>query len=319
MALTGNTFFFPWEPALMEWLQTNLSSGLISFISHLSFFGEEIFLVLVIGFLYWSWNKELGTKAGIHVLMCLAWFPIAKNVALRRRPYMDHESIQILRVVEPSADPMDITAQGYSFPSGHSACSMSLFGTIARFTKKGWLIALAVLIPLLVGFSRVAVGAHYPTDVLGGWLVALFVIAFVPWLEKKLKKRELFYGVLILLALPGMFICKSTDYFTGFGLLTGFLAATLLDAKVIHFENTRSPLRAILRVVIGAGLFLGLNTLLKLPFSKDFLNSGVPASLLVRSVRYAVVTFLVFGVYPYFFRFTARIGAKKTPNVAAAQ
>jgi membrane-associated phospholipid phosphatase len=45
---------------------------------------------------------------------------MAKNIALRRRPYFDHESIHILRVVEPEADIYDIAAQGYSFPSGHS-------------------------------------------------------------------------------------------------------------------------------------------------------------------------------------------------------
>ena len=54
----GNTFFFTWEPALMVWLQSRLPDSLISLFSKLSFFGEEIFLIAVLGFLYWSYDKR---------------------------------------------------------------------------------------------------------------------------------------------------------------------------------------------------------------------------------------------------------------------
>ena len=58
----GNTFFFEWENSLIEWLQANLSGGVISVISTLSFFGEVLLCILLLGFLYWSWDKELGKK-----------------------------------------------------------------------------------------------------------------------------------------------------------------------------------------------------------------------------------------------------------------
>ena len=52
MAVAGNIFYFDWEIALMEWLQANLGPGAISFLSLLSMFGEQLLMVVIIGFLY---------------------------------------------------------------------------------------------------------------------------------------------------------------------------------------------------------------------------------------------------------------------------
>ena len=136
----------------------------ISILSFFSLFGEELLTILILGFLYWSYNKRIGKMVGLSVLAGMVWCPMIKNIVLRRRPYFDHEEIGILRVVEPEADIYDITAQGYSFPSGHSANASSLYGIIAANIKKRWMTVLAVVLPLLVGVSRVTVGAHYPTD-----------------------------------------------------------------------------------------------------------------------------------------------------------
>ena len=162
----GNTFYFQWEVFLMEWLQANISSTGISIISFFSMFGEELFLILVVGFVYWSYDKKLGRLIGMSAIMGLIWNTMIKNIALRRRPYFDHENINILRVVDPEADINNIAAQGFSFPSGHSTNVATVFGSLATNVRKRWLTVAAIVIPLLTGFSRVVVGAHYPTDVL---------------------------------------------------------------------------------------------------------------------------------------------------------
>ena len=60
----GNTFFFPWEPALMVWLQSHLGSFGVTLASIFSMFGEEMATILVLGFCYWGWKKELGKFIG---------------------------------------------------------------------------------------------------------------------------------------------------------------------------------------------------------------------------------------------------------------
>ena len=306
MAATGNTFFFNWEVSLMEWLQSHIGGVGISIISFFSMFGEELLLILIVGFVYWSYDKKLGRTMGLSAIMGLTWNTMAKNVALRRRPYFDHEGIKILRVVEPQADIYDIAAQGYSFPSSHSTNAVTVFASLAVNLRKRWVTVIAIVIPLLTGISRIVVGAHYPTDVLAGWLLGAISVLIVQQLQKRMNNTLALYGILLLTAIPGCFYCKSADYFTSVGLLIGFMGGTLLEDRCVRFENTRRPIWMAVRVLGGAAVYFALNTVLKLPFSKEFLSGSSAASLLVRCVRYAIVAFVDFGVYPMLFRLERR-------------
>jgi membrane-associated phospholipid phosphatase len=66
---------------------------------------------------------------------------------------------------------------GFSFPSAHSASAVALYvmlaliaGTALRGRVRGSAWAAAIALALAIGISRVYLGAHYPTDVLAGWL-----------------------------------------------------------------------------------------------------------------------------------------------------
>ena len=152
MAASGNTLFFQWEVDLIEWLQTHIGSAGISLISFFSMFGEEILLIMIVGFVYWSYDKKLGRSVGLSAIMGIAWNTMTKNIVLRRRPYFDHKDIKIMRVVDPEADIYDISAQGYSFPSGHSTNSATVFGALAAGLRKRWMTIAAVVIIFLTGF-----------------------------------------------------------------------------------------------------------------------------------------------------------------------
>jgi undecaprenyl-diphosphatase len=78
-------------------------------------------------------------------------------------------------------------APGYSFPSGHTLNSTATYGLVALYTWRSRLslnarraaCAVLVAIPFLVGLSRIALGVHYPSDVLGGWLAGMAVVFLV--------------------------------------------------------------------------------------------------------------------------------------------
>jgi undecaprenyl-diphosphatase len=78
------------------------------------------------------------------------------------------------------------TATFYSFPSGHATVAVGFYGTltlILAYRLRGparWaVVACGVLLVLLIGFSRLYLGVHYPTDVLAGYLAAPLWLVFV--------------------------------------------------------------------------------------------------------------------------------------------
>ena len=77
------------------------------------------------------------------------------------------------------ADFVQTKEKGDSYPSAHASNSMCL-AVLALLLWPG-LKKWPLLLPLLVGYSRVYLGKHYPTDVLAGWLLGL-VVGYVVWL-----------------------------------------------------------------------------------------------------------------------------------------
>lgn len=79
---------------------------------------------------------------------------------------------------------------GYSFPSGHSSTVALVGGSLILLTWRvckranlKWLLTFIwVLMIMLIGYSRIYVGAHYPTDVLGGWSLGIWIVTTFDWL-----------------------------------------------------------------------------------------------------------------------------------------
>ncbi len=310
MTAAGVSFSFGWELPFMEWLQHALGPKLSYLFSTLSLFGEAMALLFVIGILYWGLDKKAGYMTAVNVLFAISGASMIKNVVMRLRPYFDDPAITVFRPVEASADLYDISAQGYSFPSIHSSNSAGLFGSLALSSpvQKGSLpvrrlfTVLAVLLPLLVGFSRVVAGVHYPTDVLTGWCWGLLWIFLLPFLRKIIRKEPVFFALILVLILPGLFFCRSNDYFTSTGLLVGILFARPFEERFVRFSNTGKLSAILLRLLGGVLLYLLSNALLKLPFSAALFDGTGRISFLLRFLRYAIISFLAFGVYPFTFR-----------------
>ncbi len=297
----GTTFYYEWEVMFMQWLQNVLGSTTTMPATVISYLGEEVVLIAVWGIMYWCIDKKCGRFLGLSICLGIVINPMIKNLVLRRRPYCDHPEIRCYKPVDPGADIYDLSAQGFSFPSMHSANSVLIYGGLASYMKKKPLTVIGIVIPLLVGLSRIAVGVHYPTDVIAGLVLGILFLALATFLHKRAQRRWLLYIVIFVLSCLGVIFCRSNDYYTALGFMGGFFAGDIFEEKFVRFKNTKSPLKCVLRTVIGFAVFLGLNSVLKLPFSKEFLNSATMAAYMVRMVRYLIVNFVIVGVYPYFF------------------
>ncbi len=310
----GNVFYFQWEADLIAWLQQNMGSAGTAAAKIASFIGGETMSLLLLIAMLFCYKKEAGKRVATTVLTASMWFPMIKNIVLRVRPYMVEElkdKIEVLQVVEADADKWDIIQQGFSFPSGHGATAVSLFGSIALEVRKRWMWTLAIILPLLIGFSRIAVGVHYPTDVLAGWAVGLAAIGFNILLQKYVKQEWLRWVILLVLTVPGIFWCHSRDYFSALGLLIAAAVAFPYEAKYVRFQDTRNVWAMILRCIGAFAIYFALNTLLKMPFNKEWLDSGELLANLVRTARYAVILFIVLAVYPRIFPLIEKVGKNR--------
>ena len=297
----GNVFYFDWEPTFMVWLQNVLGPFAEKVCPILSMLGEEYVMIAVFAVFYLWLNKEAGRYIGINFVTCLNWNPFIKNIFLRLRPYTSNPDIRVLKQVDPNAPLEDVAAQGYSFPSGHSCNAATMYGSVAARFKKWWLWLLAAVLILLVGFSRVAVGVHYPTDVMAGWTLGIVIILVVSALQRVIKKKWLLFLILTVILIPGWFFCASNDFFTGFGIQVGFFCGMLFDDRFVRFKDTKNVLYGILRVLGGMGIYLGLSSVLKLPFPAEVREANDFLAHLIRAGRYAVTTFVVSGLYPMLF------------------
>ena len=298
----GNAFFFDWEPGLMEWLQSHIGSFGTSVMSFFSAFGEETILIAFTCILYFIVDKEAAKFAARRFMLAGCLYAGIKNIVCRLRPYMAHGNVKCLKPVDKNADLFDIKAQGYSFPSGHSSGSASIFLGSSVYLKKTLMTVISVIIVLLVGISRFCLGVHYPTDVLAGWAIGIGSIFLFSLLEKLIKDRRIIYLIFIVLFMPGFFFCTTNDFYTNYGLMIGLFAADLFEERFVRFEKPANIWLGLLRIAGAIALYFGLNMLLKLPFSSEFQHSDTLAAHIVRAVRYSIVLFIPMGLYPMCFK-----------------
>ena len=167
--------------------------------------GEFWLPTLVCAITYWCIDFRAGiylfSLEGLNILLTHFF----KMLACVYRPWVLNSSIQPSELAVPYA-------KGYSFPSGHSAMSSSVFGGIAYLVKKNKALCIFIIgLILLVGFSRLWLGVHTPQDVIVGLLTGLVLVfainKTINWADKnKNRYMYLLVAVDILAALALIYI-----------------------------------------------------------------------------------------------------------------
>ena len=136
--------------------------------------------------------------AGIVIALWL-WFkghrhlPIVLTaIVLVGRALSEAQKFWIARV-RPDLEPHLVVVKTSSFPSGHATSSMIFYLTLAfaltRGTRWRWpAVAGAVLLSLLIGISRVMLGVHWPSDVVGGWAFGMLWVLLTLRLAERFVK-----------------------------------------------------------------------------------------------------------------------------------
>ena len=152
------------------------------FITH----SGDRYVVIILGIillLIKSLREKYGVKFAIAALSSTALYQIMKYIFQRPRPDL------ALRLIEQG---------GYSFPSGHSMNCLVSYGILIylllRYCENRRLAKLLSfglgLLTILIGFSRVYVGVHYPTDIIGGWSLGIAVLVAMIYAFEKFDSRS---------------------------------------------------------------------------------------------------------------------------------
>lgn len=157
----------------------NMSDTVTTIYKVITFFGSTVFIVsLVIFFLVILFKN----KRGIIIAICLIVSTILNNV------------IKVIIKRERPLDLMLVEESTYSFPSGHTMASVSLYGLLIYLiwqTKwhkniKILLTSFLSILIIAIGLSRIYLGAHYASDVIGSVIVStIWLIILIDFIKNK--------------------------------------------------------------------------------------------------------------------------------------
>ena len=279
--------------------------------------GEETAFLVVALIVFWCVDKYKGYYVlGVGLFGTLA-SQFMKLLCRIPRPWVRDENFTILEAAREEAG-------GYSFPSGHTQSAVGTFGSLAATVEKKWLRILFIVLPALVGFSRMYVGVHTPADVLVGAAISVALILGLKPLVLG-KKKGLFipvvFAVMLLCSIaftlyvelypfpadldPHNYESALKNSYTLLGCCAGVLVIFFLDEKKLRFDTKAIWWAQILKIVLGLGLVLLVKEGLRSPLEALF-NGHLAA----RAVRYFLIVVVAGVIWPLSFRWFGKLGKK---------
>lgn len=163
---------------IMLFFQRMAHPALDAVANFLSFFGEEVPLIVIITVIYWCISKKKGFVILFNLMSALLTMQVLKAIFRVPRPFQQHPELIKGQRIE--------TATGYSFPSGHSTGSAAFFSSLMREFRIPFVAAISIVLIVGVPLSRLYLGVHWPLDVAVGVIIGLSATAFLSRLFERL-------------------------------------------------------------------------------------------------------------------------------------
>jgi membrane-associated phospholipid phosphatase len=300
----------PWGTDAILWVQSFRHPCFDVLFQTATFLGEEEFFLIFLPFIYWCLNKQVGIGLAYISLFSHYLNSVVKLIFRLPRP-SDARLVLLRKETSPS------------FPSGHAQSAVVNWGYLATQFRHKTFSLVAVVLVLLIAFSRIYVSVHFPQDVIGGLLIGLLLLVAYNCLAGTLERRrfdlplpiKLTLSVVIPLAL--LFVhpfdmdraypaeVAATTMGTFLGMSIGFI----LEQQHIRFKAEglwwKRGLRFILGMVLVVVFYLGL----KVAFPREVSHS---VAIALRMVRYSLVGFSVAFLAPWLFVATSLAEREET-------
>ncbi|HSM24902.1 MAG TPA: phosphatase PAP2 family protein [Anaerolineaceae bacterium] len=291
-----------------------------------SFLGDEEFYLFIMPAIYWCFDSGLGLRLGMLLMISNGVNGIFKYLFQGPRPFWVNDKV-IAYIHETS----------FGVPSGHSQNAVAIWGYFAAIVKKSWLRWLFIAIFVLIGLSRIYLGAHFILDVVIGWLIGGILVFLFIFVEKKYSQRIVLWtkgkkiGIAVLFSLfmliiPILLVTMNQNWqfspvylenvnrvfegntpqpFSLDGILTAsgawlglIVGVVLVSDKIPLGKITSSLNKKIVRFIIGLIGVMILWAGLRLVFPSDIAF----LSEFLRFVRYFLIGIWISGGAPFLFR-----------------
>ena len=153
--------------AILDWIQENMTNPILdAAFKFITALGNEgiLWIAIAVFLLFFKKTRKTGIMMGVALLLGLILGNgILKNVIGRMRPYTVEGALVNMPIIGPQSE--------FSFPSGHTLGSFEAATVLFIRDKRMGIPAL--IMAALIAFSRVYLYVHFPTDIIGGIILAV--------------------------------------------------------------------------------------------------------------------------------------------------
>ena len=268
-----------WGIEVVLWFQ-QFSPALDLPFKVLTSLGDKEFYLLLMPLVYWCINRRAGARLFMLLLFSACLNEGAKLLADQPRPF-NYDPRVIKFVHEDSG----------GLPSGHTQSAVVVWGYLAYCFKKKPLWLFSGFLILAIPLSRIYLGAHFPSDLLGGYVLGALVLFLFLRLDSVLEswftQKGLLYQLCMSMGLPVLLILfvpsGNEGLLTALGALMGVATGVVLERRWVRFSSEgrwwQQMIRYLVGIVILVGVWLGLR----------FAFAQLEPADLYRVIRYALV------------------------------
>lgn len=289
------------------WLLSEIRTPFLNnLMQSVTYFGQEMLIVVVICALYWCVDKRFAYLLGFTYFTAGLGVQTLKIAFRIPRPWILDPDFSAVKSAVPAAT-------GYSFPSGHTQAATSVYGSLSiHLGRYNIGLSIIMFIPILcVIFSRMYLGVHTPYDVAVSFAITMVITTVTAYIFNNYWLDSSHYHIILILVtllglaliitgalemvLGGVPVDKGLDCFKIGSCIIGFIFGWYIEITSVNFNERGIGIGGqILKYICGMiGLFafyVGLKELLFMFLSET--------NLIVNILPYFFATFWVTGIYP---------------------